>query len=66
MKTPAVKFVVQCTARKRDRVTGERLRWTHGPYVVRGRAERYARVVRAAHGLRVKVEVVPERGGGSR
>jgi hypothetical protein len=58
-----VKWWVQFTARKKDRVTGERQRWRAGPYAWRARAARHARKMARHFGRAVRVEVVPpERG----
>ena len=58
-----MKLYVQFTSRKRDRVTGERGRWRHGPYATLDEALEHARKMRKLHGSTVRVEVpVPAKG----
>lgn len=57
-------FDVLMTARKRDRLTGERNRWVHGPYVSREFAERAAARMRRILRRKARVEVVPTRARG--
>jgi len=53
------RVIVQLTARKRDRATGERWQWRHGPYRDHERAEAHAHEMRRKFARTVRVEVVP-------